>query len=282
MNHGIILLCFVSSTLLFTADQNSLVPINYKETLKDLSVKLLYFTNAIAEIKELAQHDTVWKVCLENSNSTGKIVKHLCNLYSLSAPIHVAIHFGTPGALAWCKERVQKHPYELSDLARLLELQSIAYQPNHTIVADVLNLGITLPPHFALSVFAGKGNFSLVKLLLDHKTDVNYQDSEGRTALMKAAESKCGDITALLLERNALVNIVDNTGATALMFACKECYFSIAYTLVAAHAGIRIQDNEGNTALSYVYRNNWKNKEKSQCIVDLITKKLKSIKFDNN
>ncbi|MCP4450200.1 MAG: tetratricopeptide repeat protein, partial [Planctomycetes bacterium] len=62
----------------------------------------------------------------------------------------------------------------------------------------------------ALMVAAGGGHIETVRRLLAQGTDVNAQETSGRTALMVAAQNAHADIVKLLLEAKANVNIREN------------------------------------------------------------------------
>jgi ankyrin repeat protein len=61
-----------------------------------------------------------------------------------------------------------------------------------------------------------------LELAIDAGVDVNWQDSDGRTALMKAVET--GDIVGMtvLIEKGADTQLVDKEGKTAIMFTKDE------------------------------------------------------------
>ena len=52
--------------------------------------------------------------------------------------------------------------------------------------------------------------------------DINYQNGDGRAALMRAAKRDYKDIVRVLLYNGADVNQVDNKGKTAIMGAAKK------------------------------------------------------------
>ena len=64
-----------------------------------------------------------------------------------------------------------------------------------------------------------KGNFDIVKLLLDRGADTNLQNREDYTALIRAGWNGHIEIVRLLLDRGADPNIRDDLGMTALMMA---------------------------------------------------------------
>lgn len=86
---------------------------------------------------------------------------------------------------------------------------------------------------------------------MKRKTDVNSQDSLGKTALMYAADNYPETIKLLSESESELdVNIRDNLGKTALMYAAARNY-AVTRELIGAGANVNIQDNLGNTALIY-------------------------------
>jgi len=97
-----------------------------------------------------------------------------------------------------------------------------------------------------------------LKVLLDAGADVNHQDNDGDSVLMRYLEkgvfSDDGSFVDALISAGADVNAVNNRGRTALMLAAQ--WFSGWYieTLLAAGADVYAKDNSGNTALDYVDR----------------------------
>lgn len=90
----------------------------------------------------------------------------------------------------------------------------------------------------------------LVELLIAKGAEVNHRDSDGRTALMYAAEN--GDTQAVnaLLRNGALVNLADNEGETALMkAAASSCTEETIKTLLSAGADLTARDHKGRDAL---------------------------------
>jgi len=105
------------------------------------------------------------------------------------------------------------------------------------------------------SVEACKGHddptrVQLIELLITKGAQVNHRNSEGRTALMYAAEN--GDTPAVnaLLRNGALVNLADNNGETALMkAAASSCTEETVRALLNAGADLNARDHKGRNAL---------------------------------
>lgn len=69
----------------------------------------------------------------------------------------------------------------------------------------------------------------------------------------------CGDekLVKLLIEHGSDLNFKNASGATALILACKHGFYDIASLLIENGADINIKDSEGKTALSYAEENNF-------------------------
>ena len=90
----------------------------------------------------------------------------------------------------------------------------------------------------------------LVELLIAKGAEVNHRESDGRTALMYAAEN--GDTQAVnaLLRSGASVNLADNEGETALMkAAASSCTEETVRALLSAGADLNARDHKGRNAL---------------------------------
>ena len=102
-----------------------------------------------------------------------------------------------------------------------------------------------------LPLAAKKGDVATIKHLLDTGTDANGYDSEGVTALMRAAEAGHTNVVEVLLKHGANVNLRDKTrGMTALMVSAAEGHTRVVERLLAAKAEVNAKDdNLGATAL---------------------------------
>ena len=61
-----------------------------------------------------------------------------------------------------------------------------------------------------------------MKLLVEHNSDINAKDNNGKTALHISLENKYFDIVKLLIEHNSDINAKDNFNRTALHIASTE------------------------------------------------------------
>ena len=94
-----------------------------------------------------------------------------------------------------------------------------------------------------------KGNFNIVKLLLDKGADPNI-GNYGSTALVYAIQRRNDNIVRLLLDRGADPNLrAHKKWRTALMVASRKGNIEIVKILLEHGADINISDSSGDTAL---------------------------------
>ncbi|HLK59267.1 MAG TPA: ankyrin repeat domain-containing protein [Chthonomonadaceae bacterium] len=86
---------------------------------------------------------------------------------------------------------------------------------------------------------------TLVKALLEHGANVDFQDRDGITPLMAATGNLCPKNVRVLLEHGANPNRKDGSGGTALRYADAEC----AKLLIQNGADIHAIDDNGQTPL---------------------------------
>lgn len=108
---------------------------------------------------------------------------------------------------------------------------------------------------------------SLVEILLSHGADINYQDKEGNTALIKCIENltseNCNNV-AMLIQNNADINLINNKGNNALM-ELLHCNYNndadnnatkdITRLLLRKGIPLNVQNKYGNTALHIAIEN---------------------------
>lgn len=97
-----------------------------------------------------------------------------------------------------------------------------------------------------LMAAAFAGDERLVKILLDHKANVNIGSKVGMTALMYAQGTP---VTKLLLAAGASVNDKEITGRTALHFATMRADPDAVSALIQAGANVNALDDKGISAL---------------------------------
>lgn len=106
---------------------------------------------------------------------------------------------------------------------------------------------------FALSYYADKGNFDMVKMLIENYNAISdKKDENGITPLMYAAQSGHDSIVLYLIANGAFVNNVDVlTNTSPLISAVKNNFISTTEILIRNGADINHQDIWGMTALHY-------------------------------
>ena len=93
------------------------------------------------------------------------------------------------------------------------------------------------------------GHTEVVEQLLKEHANVNIQNKEGVTALMKASQNNHTEVVEQLLKEGADVNIKNNYGWTALMIASKNGHTQVVEQLLKEDADVNIQTNNRETAL---------------------------------
>jgi ankyrin repeat protein len=96
---------------------------------------------------------------------------------------------------------------------------------------------------------------SLNKLIQDG-VNLNAQDSDGMTALIRASFDGKKEISFSLIAARANLDIQDNSKNSALILAANRGHLEIVEALFAAGANLNLQDNRGNSALMDAARNN--------------------------
>lgn len=103
---------------------------------------------------------------------------------------------------------------------------------------------------------AHHGYHEYVELLLSLGADVNgYNDYDGKTALMWAAQYGHVETCRLLLRHGAYVDARTNWGSTALMWAAEFGHIQVCQLLINAGAHVNTHTKNNSTAYSYAKRN---------------------------
>ena len=100
-----------------------------------------------------------------------------------------------------------------------------------------------------LDVACAQGHLEVIKVLVAHGADINYQDGEGFNALHHAAFWDRRKEAAFLLVRGADKNAIDIRGRTPLHQAAKEGHRIMAELLISYGADINAVDAKGKTPL---------------------------------
>jgi ankyrin repeat protein len=87
-------------------------------------------------------------------------------------------------------------------------------------------------------------------VLLDAGADINHQDADGWSALMRAAAKGNIEAVELLLSRNANINHTEKNGWTALLWAVNRRHKRVVSVLIAKGADVNAKANDGRTAMA--------------------------------
>lgn len=106
---------------------------------------------------------------------------------------------------------------------------------------------------FALLYYADKGNFDMVKTLIENYNAIaDQKDENGITPIMYASQNGHDSIVLYLIAKDANINNVDIlTNTSPLISAVKNNFISTAEILIRNGADINHQDVWGMTALHY-------------------------------
>lgn len=138
---------------------------------------------------------------------------------------------------------------------------AVVYGANGVIPLLVAN-GVDINKEFshgrnALTSAVCSGHLDTAEVLLDHGAAIESIDSEGKTPLMLAVQSHCGEsnmMARLLLDRGADLETRDINGQTALFYAglsSQSLAGRTLETLLDRGANIESRDKYGRTALSW-------------------------------
>jgi|GEM_PF-5139230 len=125
-------------------------------------------------------------------------------------------------------------------------VEAIEYSKSDVAVVD--NKGNN-PMHYLAMGFAQAEAADILQNLLDADAEINAQNYEGETPLIKAVINKDANLVAELLKKGADVNLADGKGNTPLIYACllnnKDV---IKAVLDAGNLNINHQNNAGISA----------------------------------
>ena len=117
-------------------------------------------------------------------------------------------------------------------------------------VEELMTLNIAAPQYDSQLVEeSAKGSMKRMQLLLTAGADVNSPDSDGRTALIAAIQSRNPEVIKLLLDAGASVQAKNACGETALHIAAAGGLNNIISILLEKGANVNEPDSSGRTAL---------------------------------
>lgn len=131
---------------------------------------------------------------------------------------------------------------------------------NYSIVKLLLEHGAELESMDAdgwtpLGYATSLHHHSIIKLLLEHGADIEGRTSDGRTALGCAAVCGHNLVAGLLLELGAEVDAKDPGGGSPLLNAAVFGHGAVARLLLENNAVVDLPDNHGRTPLFYAAYN---------------------------
>ncbi|VUC34872.1 unnamed protein product [Clonostachys rosea] len=111
------------------------------------------------------------------------------------------------------------YPESLSTGSHSIPIETNNTPPIDPSLSDVASSGEDSGWMSTLHMAAQKGHEGIMCVLLEHSTNINERDSDGRTALMHAVIHGHANIIMLLLERGARPGDLDNRRQSALYWA---------------------------------------------------------------
>ncbi|KAJ9604218.1 hypothetical protein H2200_011052 [Cladophialophora chaetospira] len=173
------------------------------------------------------------------------------------APLHWAAEHGHEEVVRLLLETGAN--VELGDSRGCTPLSLAAQQGNASVVILLLKMGKAAvdsrEAYFDVTplwLAAELGKEEIVEMLLKvGRADLEAEDTDQRTPLMRAALHGLDSIAKLLLQAGARVGRRDSEGDTALALAAMQGNVSVVERLIGAGAEVDSRNNEGETPLSW-------------------------------
>lgn len=125
-----------------------------------------------------------------------------------------------------------------------------AVQRNHEGLVELLLKSGALPENpETLHSAADRGSERILKLLIEHKADIDAEDFRGMRALHRASIRGHLDVVKLLLASGAEMEIADENGCTPLYFACAGGHERVVKLLLCRGAEVNAREEGGKTPL---------------------------------
>ena len=191
--------------------------------------------------------DLLWKINTENKDKKAEL-----NLLKKAVNGYGYLFINNLGHRGYLEKysAIFKNPSQLESMTlykvrsrgeEAVQLEKIAYM--NTALQNI-------DRWTALTYAALKGNLSLARTLIATGAKVNLHDKNpGWTPLMHAAFHGHEDIVKLLLEHKANINAFSAKGATPLMLAASKGREGVVRVLLEKGADITLRDRAGATAL---------------------------------
>lgn len=107
-----------------------------------------------------------------------------------------------------------------------------------------------------LMVAIGRGDISIVKLLLQHNADTKRQAKDAATLIVAVKKGRA-EFVKILIEYGADVNMLDEKDRTMLMLAAAEGHTNIVKLLLEHNIDVNAKDVKGETALIVAVKKGW-------------------------
>ncbi|MBI9079246.1 MAG: ankyrin repeat domain-containing protein [Pseudodesulfovibrio sp.] len=205
--------------------------------------KLLLDNGASIDIKSLATGGTPLHIAAgANQIDFAKfLIKHKANLEifdkSGSTPLIVAVTHAHADMVE-----------VLVDSGAVINVKS----PVNSLVTPLVYAASNPDP------FKHKDNLAIIKYLVKNKGNIDFQSSNGRTALMAAAtcsdQSNAYEKGALLVDKGANLDVVNDKGETALMLAAGTGNKKLLKLLLDKGANAQLKNGAGESVMSYAKR----------------------------
>lgn len=226
--------CLLSNSLFNYAMETTLAPVRLKadqvKTFTEIITKHKRLGYITPVIKELEKTDPSWKTVLANKECCANLLYLSHQTDSPMPPKEVvAAFFGTPGCIEYAKEHIQKFP----------------------------EAKIRLDSYLVDTGFWTSGEWptqatDIAQAIIKITNNPNTM-SDGRTALLNAAQAGNLVMIQFLIDAGACVNLQDAfSGTTPLIEAVKEGHLDAVKMLIAAGASIDLCDNNNKTASEYI------------------------------
>lgn len=119
------------------------------------------------------------------------------------------------------------------------------------VSALVYNYNVTLPMYLLDVLWRHRSEDVMrkIEMLLRAGADVNAQDAQGRTLLMRGLDARQNGLLKLFLQKGAKVGLRDHDGQTALHWAAKRRAVDAVITLLRHGADVNQRTLKGDTPL---------------------------------
>ncbi|XP_041378594.1 E3 ubiquitin-protein ligase MIB2-like [Gigantopelta aegis] len=100
-----------------------------------------------------------------------------------------------------------------------------------------------------LHIAAHKGKLTIVKLLIEKKSDINATDDDGDTPLIVATGKQQTEVAEYLVRTGAQLDLKNNKGRTAIHNAAYTGQTTLIHALIGRGCDVNVMDESGDTPL---------------------------------